>query len=228
MILWLWQFKILEYCNNLSWCSITRTKTVTTTNDKRLTLVIVKCALNVKIQWLTFSSWLLSTVKNSNALNCSRKSLLKEVNREWTIQMNCNHTNLLTLLNKIVDSLACSFCSRTHQYDNVLSILCTIVVEQVIFTTCDRRDLTKVILNNSRNFIIVFVASLTVCEECLRILSSTACNRALWRQSTITETLDVSWINKRLDCFLVNLFNLMIFMRCTETVEEVDERNTCL
>ena len=44
----------------------------------------------------------------------------------------CNHTNLLALLVQVVDSLTSWLCSRTHQDDDVLSILSTIVVEEVV------------------------------------------------------------------------------------------------
>ena len=228
VVLRLWQLKVLEYSNDLSWSSIRRTETITATYNQWLALVIVESRLNVEVQWLTLCTWLLSTVKNSDALNCSWDSLLQEVNREWTEEVNCNHTDLLALLVQVVDSLTSWLCSRTHQDDDVLSILSTIVVEEVILTTSDLSHLLAVLLYNLRDCIIVSVRSLTVCEECLRVLSSTASYRALWSQSTVAEVLDELWLNQWTDVFHIHLLDLVVLMRSTETVEEVDERNLCL
>ena len=139
--------------------------------------------------------------------------------------MNCNHTNLLALLVQVVDSLASWLCSRTHQDNDVLSILSTIVVEEVILTTSDLSHLLAVLLYNLRDCIVVSVRSLTMCEECLRVLSCTACYRALWSQSAVAEVLDELWFNQWTDVFHIHLLDLVVLMRSTETVEEVDERN---
>ena len=228
MVLWLWQLKVLEYSNDLSWSCIRRTETVATANDQWLALVVVESRLNVEVQWLTLCTWLLSTVENSDTLNCSWDSLLQEVNREWTVEVNCNHTNLLALLVQVVDSLASWLCSRTHQDDDVLSILSTIVVEEVILTASDLSHLLAVLLYNLRDCIVVRVASLTVSEECLWVLSGTASNRTLRSQSTVTEVLDELFLNQWTDVFHIHLLDLVVLVRSTETVEEVNERNLCL
>ena len=49
-----------------------RTETVAATNDNRTILNIEEGILNVEIQRLAVSAWLLSTVENSNLLNCLR------------------------------------------------------------------------------------------------------------------------------------------------------------
>ena len=79
-----------------------------------------------------------------------------------------------------------------------------------------------------RNCVIIGVACLTMCEECLWVLGCTACDRALRSEGTLTEVLDVSLVNERTDVFHVHHLNLVILVRGAETVEEVDERNVCL
>ena len=142
--------------------------------------------------------------------------------------MNSNHTNLLALLVQVVDSLASWLCSRTHQDDDVLSILSTIVVEEVILTTSDLSHLLAVLLYNLRDCIVVRVASLTVCEECLWVLSGTASNRTLRSQCTVTEVLNELFLNQWTDVFHIHFLDLVVLVRSTETVEEVNERNLCL
>ena len=141
--------------------------------------------------------------------------------------MNCNHTYLLSLLYKEVNSLTSGLCSRPHKDDNVFSILCTIVVKEVIFTTGNLGNLTQILLNDSRNAVIVLVRSLTMREESLWVFSCTTCYRTLRSECAITEALDKLRINERTNVFHIHFFYLMVFMRSTETIEEIDERNRC-
>ena len=62
-------------------------------------------------------------------------------------------------------------------------------------------------------------------EECLRVLSGTASHWALWRECTVAEALYVSRINELSDLFLIHNLDLVVLVRCTETIEEVNERN---
>ena len=195
VVLWLWQLEVVINSDNLSWCCIWRTKTITTTNDQWLVLNIVECALNIEVQWLTLCTWLLSTVKNSDALNrlwnCSEQVL----NREWTIKVYSNHTNLLTLRHQVVDSLTSCLSSWTHQDDDVLCILSTIVIEEMILTASNLWYFAEIVFNNLCYILVSTVRCLTVCEECLWVLSCTTNNWTLWWHSTVTETLDILLVN---------------------------------
>ena len=93
--------------------------------------------------------------------------------------MYSHHTNLLTLSYEVVDSLAGSLGGRTHEDDDALGILCSVVVEEVILTAGNLADLLHVVLHNLRHLVVGSVASLTMCEEGLGVLSSTASHRAL-------------------------------------------------
>ena len=142
--------------------------------------------------------------------------------------MYVNHTNLLALRDEVVDSLLSSLTSRTHEDDDVLSVLSTIVVEAVVVTTSDLGHLLTVLLYYVRDILIICVACLTVCEELVWILSSTTCYRALWRECTVTELLDILHRSDSLDVLHVHNLDLMILVRCTETIKEVYEWNLCL
>ena len=225
VVLWLWHFKVVEYGDDFGRCRIRRAKTVTTTDNNRLAWIVIKCTLNIKIQGLTFCSRFFRTIKNCNTFYCSRDGFADSFDRERTIQMDRNHTNFLALLNKIVDSLASRLCGRTHQDNDVLCIFCTIIVEQVILTTSNLGNLTQILLYDSWNTIIVLIGSFTMCKESLRILCRTTGYRTLWSKRTITELLNKFRIYKRSNVFHAHLFNLMILMRSTETIEEVDKWN---
>ena len=134
VVLWLWQLQVLEHGHNLGGRGVGRAKTIASTYDKRFALVIIEGTLYIQIQRLTLSARLLGAIEHGNALYGSGECLLQEVHREWTIEVYGHHTYLLALLYHVVDSLAGSFGGGTHQDDNVLGVLCPIIVEQVILT----------------------------------------------------------------------------------------------
>ena len=98
----------------------------------------------------------------------------------------------------------------------------------MILTSCDLCNLSQVVLYYLRHLIIVLVTSLTVSEECLRILGCTTSERTIGSEGAIAETLHVSFVEQRTDILLVHQLNLMVLMRCTETIEEVNKRNAGL
>ena len=70
------------------------------------------------------------------------------LNREGTIEVNAYHTYLLALSVEVVDSFASSLGYRTHTDDYALSIISTIVAEELVFTTCNLADFGHVFLND--------------------------------------------------------------------------------
>ena len=148
--------------------------------------------------------------------------------RERTIQVDGNQTYLFAIGNEVVDSFAGSFCYRTHGDDNAFCIFCTIVIEQTVLAACDFGNLVHVFLNDSRNCFIVVVARFTVLEEVVRIFGHTTGNRVHRVQCTCAEFSQSFLVDKRSEVFVLQHFNLLDFVRSTETVEEVDKRNTAL
>ena len=142
--------------------------------------------------------------------------------------MNAHHTVLLAVSICVVNSLASSLRSRTHQDDDLLCILSTIVAEELILATCTFADGSHIFLHDSRNCIIVAVAALAMSEECLRILGHTLCLRMLRREGTSTELAQSLLIHEVANIVLFKKFDLLILVRGAETVEEVDERHASL
>ena len=202
-----------------------RTKTITTANDERTILNIEEGILNVEIQRLAICSRLLRAVKHSNTLHSLGNRSKQMLNRERTIEVNGDHTNLLAVGVQVVDSLASCICSAAHEDDHAVSILCSVVREEVILATSNLRDLAEVLLNCFGNAVVVRIASFAMREEGLGILCSTASDGTLWTHSTVAETLDVLFLHEWTDVLLVHKFNLVILVRCAEAVEEVDERH---
>ena len=65
-------------------------------------------------------------------------------------------------------------------------------------------------------------------EEVVGVLSHTACHRFVRSQRTVAEFGQSFTVDKRSEVFVVQLFDFLDFVRSTESVEEVYERNTRL
>ena len=125
----------------------------------------------------------------------------------------------------MVDGLAGSLGGRTHEDDDALGILSSIVVEEVILTACDLADLLHVVLYNLGHLVVSGVASLTMGEEGLGVLSRTARHGTLRRECAIAEALHVGGVDELCYVLLLHDLDLVVLVRGAETVEEVDERN---
>ncbi len=228
VVLGLGHSEVVEHADDLSGSGIVRTETVTATYDDRTILHIVEGILDVEVQRLAVGSGLLGAVQNGNLLDGLGNSSQQVLHRERTIEVYADHTYLLAVGVQVVDSLAGSVGSRTHEDNHAVGILGSVVREQVILTTGNLGELAQILLNNLGNCIVVGVAGLTVCEEGLGVLSSTASDRTLGAHSTVAETLDVLFLHQRTNILLVEQLNLVILVRGAETVEEVNERHAGL
>ena len=227
-VLWFSQSQVFIYRKDLSRSSIVRTQTVTTTYDNRSIFLAIEAVLNIQVQRFTVSTRFLSSVENSDTLSSLRNSCQEVLSRERTIQVNSNQTYLFALSCEVVDYFADSFCYRTHSDDYAVCIFSTIVIEQAILAASDFRNLFHVFFYDSRNCFIVSVARFTVSEECIRVFSHTTSNWLFWSQCTATEFSQSLLVNQRSEVFVFQHFDLLDFVRCTETVEEVQEWNASL
>ena len=95
----------------------------------------------------------------------------------------------------------------------------------MILATGDFGNLVHVVLYDSRNGIIVFVARFTVLEEHIGVLGSTASRRILGAESTLAEVAESVLVDKCGQILLVDSFDFLNFVRSAETVEEVNKRH---
>ena len=220
--------QVLVNGEDLRGSSVLGSQTVTAAYDNRSILCTVEAVFYVEVQRFAVSTRFFRTVQYGNLLGCLGNGGKEVLGRERTIQVDGNQTYLFAIGNEVVDSFAGSFCYRTHGDDNAFCIFCTIVIEQTVLAACDFGNLVHVFLNDSRNCFIVVVARFTVLEEVVRIFGHTTGNRVHRVQCTCAEFSQSFLVDKRSEVFVLQHFNLLDFVRSTETVEEVDKRNTAL
>ena len=220
MVLGLGHSEVVEHADDLSGSGVVRTKTVAATDDERTILHVVVSILHVEVQRLAVGTGLLCAVEDGDLLHALGNAGEQVLHAERTIEVNRDHTNLLALSVQVVDSLAGCIGGRTHEDDHAVSILSSVVREEVILAAGDLGDLAEVLLNHFGHLVVVRITCLAVCEEGLGVLGCTTCDGTLRSECTVTETLDVVPVNQWKDILIIETLNLVILVRGTETVEE--------
>ena len=164
------------------------------------------------------------TVDDSDLLNSLRKNVEEVFVGERTIEVNVDGTDFFALALQVFDSLFSDVGERTHGNDNVFSIRSTEVVERFVRTASDFRNLVHVVSYDIRHSVVEFVGSFCVLEVYVRVFCSAADFRMIRVEGTFAECFDSVPVNEFLEVFEVHDFNFLNFVRCTETIEEVDER----
>ena len=146
--------------------------------------------------------------------------------REWTVQVYRNQTNLFAISIHHIYYLTDCFCNRSHRDNHAVGIFSSVIVKQIIFSTCDYSQFIQVFFYYFRNSIVERIRSLTSLEVDIRVLSSTSCHGSFRIQSSLTEIGQSLLVNQRNNVFLCQSFNFLNFVRSSETIEEVHKRNT--
>ena len=164
------------------------------------------------------------SVENRDLLNGIRDCIDERLCAERSVQTYFNNADFLACLHQVVDGLLDRIADRTHGNDHVLSVLCSVVVEQFVICSDLRINFVHVVLNDSRHCIVVRVACLSCLEEDIRVLSGTSLARMVRVQRVCTERIDGIHIYQIFQIFVIPCLNLLDLVGCTESVEEVNER----
>ena len=105
----------------------------------------------------------------------------------------------------------------------MLSICCTVVVEEFVICTDLSVNFVHVLLNDCRKSVVVGVSCLFNLEEDIRVLSRTTLMRVVRVKSFHTELMDSIEISHLFEIFIIPCLDLLDLVGCTETIEEVDE-----
>ena len=181
---------------------------------------------NIQIERFAQRAGLLGSVKNGNGLNSGRNRSKQTVSGKRTIEANLDQAGLSAVFVQEIDGFIDGFANRAHRDDDVVGIGSSIIVEQGIVGADFGVDLCHILLNDFRNRVVVFVAGLARLEEDIRVLGGSAQNRMLRIQSVSAECVDCVVVNHLVEILVIPNLNLLELMGGTETVEEVEERNT--
>ena len=221
--------RVLEDSDNVLRRGVLGTQTVATREDRNvLELGVAKCRDHIEVERFTDGTCLLRSVKHFDALHRLRKSFDERLCAKRTVKANLHQTDLLALLGQIVNGLLNRIVDGTHCDDDNLCILCTVVVEELIVRAELCIDLVHVLLHNLRQLVIELVSGLVNLEEDVRVLCLTLFHCVVRVQCVVAECLDCVEIRHVLQILEIPGLNLLNLVGGTETVKEIDKRNSAL
>ena len=142
--------------------------------------------------------------------------------------MNGDDTDLFALGAQIVYALLDGLGNRAHGDDDVFGVGSTVVRKRLVCTTRNLRYFGHGFGNHIGYGIVEPVGGLARLEIDVGILGGTASYGVLGIQCTCTECLEGITVEQRRECGLVDKLDLLYLVRRTESVEEVQERDTRL
>ena len=218
---------VTEGSDDLSRCGVFRAKTVSAAvNRKRVKLAAFKGCDNVKIHRVADGAGLFGAFKNGNRFCACGDSAKEVLNRERTVKVNLNKTNLFAVGVKVINRFFARTGNRAHGYDYMFCIGCAVVVEQAVVGAQFGVNLVHVLLNNFGKGFVVFVGGLFNLEENVGVLGGTALFGVFGVERTVTELFNRLFIEHFVKVFIVPNLDFLNFVRGAETVEEVNKRNT--
>ena len=217
-------FEFFEYCEEVFRQYVFGTHTSAAADDVNVKTFFFSKANDIEVQRFAEGTRFFCAIDNSDFLNCFRQYVEEIFVGERTIKVNVDQANFFALALQVFNCLFCNVSKRTHADNNIFSVFSTVVVERFVCTACDCRNFVHVVSNDIRHSVVEFVASFCVLEVNVRVFCSTADFRMIRIQSTFTERFDCIPINEFFVVFEVHDFNFLDFVRSTETIEEVNER----
>ena len=138
--------------------------------------------------------------------------------------MNFDDADFLAFCVEVIDNFFCTFTNRAHSYDNFCCIRSTIVIKRLIVCTDLSVNFFHIFINEIRSFVVYNVTCFSVLEESFRLFCGTHCVWVVWMKCVVLECLECIPVNHFLQIFIVPCFDLLLFVRSSETVEEVEHR----
>ena len=227
-VVFLCALHVVKYCDNLCRSHILGGQTVSACQNLCGSACFDQCGTNIAVKRLAQCAGFLCSVQNGQNLYCFGQSCCEVCQREGSVQVNLQETNLFALCSQAFHNLLRNACYGAHRYDNMLCVSCAEVVEQLVISACDFVDFVHVFLYDFRQSGVEGCACLSVLEEYVGVLYGGALYGVFGIQCILSELLQCLLIHQLFQILIVHYFDFLQLMRGTETIEEVDEGNAAL
>ena len=145
--------------------------------------------------------------------------------RPRTEHVDVDAAYFFAFFNHHLDRFFNGLCARPHSYQDEFCIRCTCIVEEVIFPAGDFADLLHIAFGYIRYAVIEFIQRFTMLHVRFCRFAERNRFRIIRVHAAGTESFDSFHIQHRAELFIRNDFYLLNFVRCTESIEEVQDRN---
>ena len=184
-----------------------------------------KSGNDVEIKGFAERTGFFRSVENGDVLNGFGKSLNERFCGERSVKSDFENAYLVTFFVHFRYGFFDRFRAAAHDHDNVFRVGRAHVIEKMITSARKSGNFIHHLLNDCRNFVVIFVRGFSVLEVSIAVLSRTFLNRVIGVQRSLSEILDIFHIDEFLHILIVDSLDLGYFVARSETVEEVKERN---
>ena len=147
---------------------------------------------------------------------------------ERSVQSDLDGADFFAFCQKLIHRLFDGLTYGTHRDDYILCVRRSDIVERLIFTAGNRSQLVHVFFDHFRNRIIMKILRFSALEIDIRILSGTDLLRMIRAESLCSEFRDCLLIDQLLKHTVIDGFDLLNLVGCTEAVKEMNKRSGCL
>ena len=224
-VAWCFCLQVVKDSKNLIRSKVLGGTPVTASHDKRGILCAIEGMSDIKQQRIGATRFL-GAIQYGNALNAVRKFLDQMLRQEWAIEMDVDYADFFSPCYKRFYGFFNNGSSRPHADDNVLCIRGASIVEETVVAPGKSVDIVHAGFHNIGKRIVIGAGRFAQLEEDIGVLSCAAENGMLRRERSLTELFDCAVVDHIGEILVIPDFDLMDFVRCTETGEEEKEGNT--
>ena len=164
-------------------------------------------------------------VEDSHFLDRLRKSGDEVLHRERTVEVNCDNAHFFAARIERVSYIFGNVCDGADGDDDAVRVFRTVIIKEMVLPSGDLGDLIHVALYDFRKGIVERIGRFAVLEVHIRIFRGAADDRMIRGERMRPEFRQRFLINERRQVLVIDDMDLLDFMACAESVEEIDERN---
>ena len=124
---------------------------------------------------------------------------------------------------QVIDRFFSHFSAGSHDHDHSFGIRGADIIKQVVLAPNQLGEFIHRLLDDFWCGVVIGVNRFTALEIYIRVLSRTAQLGTIWGEGAFAVRLDQFIIDHRPQIIIAQLFDLVHFMRCAETVKEMQE-----
>ena len=198
-------------------------QTVAAADDQRLFGLAVESGHHVLAQRFVDGTGGLDPVQNGDALHRFGQAVQEIVFGKGAVEADLDQADLAALGVQLIHHGLDSVADRAHGHDDVGSVGCAVVIEQLVIAAGDLADLGQVAGHDFRDLFVEGVGGFPGLEEDVRVLVGAADHGMVGVQSRFPEAGQSLPVQQAVVFGVIHHFDLLLLVAGAEAVEEVDE-----
>ena len=188
-----------------------------------LGLGLGECRDHVEIERVAGGAGLFRPIEHRQAADGAWECREKRVPREWSIQPDFQHADLLAARGQDFGDLVHGLGTGSHQHNHALGVGIAGVLEQLVAPARQLGQRLHLALDDSGAGVVEAIGGLARLKEHVRVLGGPAQHRPIRREPAAAMLVDRRLANQRAQVIVAELLDLGDLVRGAEAIEEVQK-----